>query len=131
MNTRMTPQIKSVQEAIARLGHATNAQLLEEVQRNQPSISATTVHRITARLQKRGYLTSAPVDINGAMRYDHNVSEHDHFICDICGGIRDIDVATSLIPTISKALGGCKISGRLVIRGSCENCNKRAERKHV
>ncbi|HMT56187.1 MAG TPA: transcriptional repressor [Candidatus Saccharibacteria bacterium] len=131
MNTRTTPQIKAVVEAITQFGHATNAQLLREIQRDHPTISATTVHRITSRLYERGHLTTAPADANGAMRYDHNLAQHDHFICDICGGIRDIDVASTLIPTISKALGGCKISGRLVIRGSCENCNKRIERKHT
>jgi hypothetical protein len=43
-------------------------------------------------------------------------------LCQSCGGIRDIDVADDVIPTISKALGGCRITGRLVINGSCELC---------
>lgn len=123
-NARLTPQIKAITEIMAHCGHATNAELLQTLRKTYPTISATTVHRITNRLQQRGQLSHAPSDAQGSMRYDSHLPPHDHFICDSCGGIRDIDVAESLIPTISKALGGCKITGRLVIRGNCEKCSK-------
>lgn len=122
MNTRTTPQIKAVTEALQKLGHATNAQVLHLLKQEYPTLSPTTVHRITARLLERGALASAPADEQGAMRYDYNTNPHDHFICTNCGGMRDLDVSEALIPKISEALGGCSITGRLVIRGSCDVC---------
>lgn len=113
---------KEIATIIKKLGHATNAELINELQKLYPRVSATTVHRSTARLAERGILALAPSDSHGSMRYDARSEEHDHFICKNCGGIRDIDVADELIPTIVKALGGCKITGRLLIQGSCEKC---------
>ena len=52
------------------LGHATNTQLLAALQRSYPTLSATTVHRATARLAQRGDIATAPPDSSGAMRYD-------------------------------------------------------------
>lgn len=125
MNARSTPQIKAVIETLTLLGHATNAQILQLLKVNHPTLSPTTVHRITARLHERGEIGIAPPDEQGSMRYDISTETHDHFICTNCGGIRDLDVAKELIPKISKALGGCRINGRLVIRGSCEVCTNK------
>jgi Fe2+ or Zn2+ uptake regulation protein len=122
MLARTTHYVEEVLEHMQHFGHATNAQLLARMQKRTPTLSATTVHRITVRLHERGTLAEAPADAQGAMRYDANLTPHDHFICTDCGGIRDLDVATSLIPQISEALGGCTIKGRLVIYGNCESC---------
>jgi len=126
--TRDTKYTREITKMVHRFGHATNADLLQELQKLFPDVSATTVHRSTSRLADRGLIGVAPPDSNGSMRYDANLRSHDHFMCDSCGGIRDIVVAEKLIPTISKALGGCKITGRLLIQGSCESCiNKQKE----
>lgn len=119
---RETKYTKDILELMGNLGHATNAELTQELRKSYPDLSLTTVHRATARLQERGTLALAPSASDGSMRYDIKTSPHDHFICNGCGGIRDIDVAEKLIPTISKALGGCKVTGRLLIHGSCEHC---------
>ena len=119
---RDTKYTREITSTINRLGHATNADLLHELQKLYPDVSATTVHRSTSRLAERGLLGVAPPDNQGSMRYDINLEAHDHFVCTHCGGIRDLVVAEGLIPTISEALGGCKITGRLLIQGSCEKC---------
>jgi Fur family peroxide stress response transcriptional regulator len=126
---RETKYTKEVSLIISKLGHATNAELLNELQKIYPEVSATTVHRSTARLAERGILGVAPSDTQGSMRYDANTQPHDHFVCTNCGGIRDIVVAENIIPTISSALGGCKITGRLLIQGSCETCLKNVGEK--
>jgi Fur family peroxide stress response transcriptional regulator len=87
-----------------------------------PELSATTVHRITARLAERGAISLAPSTADGSMRYDAGVQPHDHFVCQGCANIRDIDVAPALIPQIEAELGGCKISGRLLVSGTCGHC---------
>lgn len=121
---RDTKYSKEILSTMSSLGHATNAQLLVSLRRTYPDVSATTVHRVTARLLERKKVLEAPADIHGSMRYDTNVALHDHFICNGCGGIRDINIATDLLPQVSQALGGCKITGRLVIYGTCEKCLK-------
>jgi Fur family transcriptional regulator, peroxide stress response regulator len=120
--SRNTKYSMAVQEAILSVGHLTNAELIKILKSRFPGVSATTIHRSTARLQERGVITFAPTDKDGSMRYDANTTPHDHFICTNCGGLRDIDIADDVIPLVSKALGGCKITGRLVINGSCESC---------
>ena len=119
---RTTKYTTDVEQLIESMGHATNLQLLNELRKKYPEVTATTVHRITSRLLEHQLISEAPHDINGSSRYDANIELHDHFSCQSCGGIRDIDVAEKVIPTISKALGGCSITGRLVIYGSCETC---------
>ena len=121
---RDTKYSKDVLLAIQKLGHATNADLHTMLLVKYPDVSATTIHRASARLLERGLVGSAPVDTQGAMRYDADIRAHDHFICTNCGGMRDIDIAEDFIPKITKALGGCKVTGRLVINGSCETCLK-------
>jgi Fur family peroxide stress response transcriptional regulator len=126
-STKYTTEVKSI---IKEYNHATNNQILKELRQTYPEVTATTVHRITARMAERGEISEAPLNMHGSLRYDSNTSDHDHFLCQSCGGIRDIDVASSVIPEISEALGGCKITGRLVINGSCETCLvKKKEKK--
>lgn len=133
MNLTVTPRdtkySKELLTVISKLGHATNAELLVKINDVYPELSATTVHRASARLAERGKLGIAPSDMHGSMRYDANTEPHDHFVCTNCGGIRDIIVAESIIPTISSALGGCKITGRLLIQGSCETCLTKLKEK--
>lgn len=120
--TRTTKYTTEVEQVLNNLKHATNLEILENLRENYPEVTATTVHRVTSRLAERGIIAEAPYDKHGSVRYDSNVELHDHFLCQTCGGIRDIDIAAEVIPTISKALGGCRITGRLVIYGSCETC---------
>ena len=118
-NTKYTAAVLNI---IQKHGHTTNTEILTKLSDGYPHISATTIHRITTRLSERGEIGLAPSSNDGSMRYDANTQPHDHFICAGCGGIRDIDIAVAVTPLISTALVGCKITGRLVIHGSCEKC---------
>lgn len=120
--TRTTKYTEQILRILNKEGHATNAEILEELRLIYSDVTATTVHRVTSRLADRQQIAEAPQDKHGSLRYDKNTDLHDHFLCQSCGGIRDIDVAEDVIPKISEALGGCRITGRLVIYGSCEAC---------
>ncbi len=121
-STRNTKYSTAVKQALSGLGHATNVELLDVLQQTYPELSATTVHRITARLLASGDIGRAPQNLSGAMRFDHRLDQHDNFICSGCQGMRDIDVAEQVLPAINNALGECRVTGRLVIYGSCEAC---------
>lgn len=122
-NDRETKYTTAVREAIAVCGHATNAELLETVQRTYPQVSATTIHRITSRLCERGELQLAPSGRENALRYDANLTPHDHFMCNECGLMRDAQLGDVVRPEIEAAIGdGCSLSGSLTVSGLCRRC---------
>jgi Fur family peroxide stress response transcriptional regulator len=121
---RQTKYCTAIEEILAQKGHATNLEILEALRVYFPDVSATTVHRATARLATRGKILLAPADFSGSMRYDSNTSPHDHFTCTECGILRDTDIKHKVVPILEKSIGDCSISGRITISGICKNCNK-------
>ncbi len=119
---RQTKYCQAIEVAIARLGHATNSELLIALRKEYPDLSATTVHRATARLAARGTIATAPTSRDGSMCYDANTMPHDHFQCLSCGALRDTNVKDKVTPILEASIGDCKISGRLTIGGICKKC---------
>lgn len=124
IHQRQTKYCQSIESMLDMLGHATNAQLLAELQKDFPSLSATTVHRATARLAERGTISIAPPTQDGSMRYDTNIRPHDHFMCTSCGLLRDTDIKSKVVPILETSIGDCQISGRLTISGTCKQCKE-------
>ena len=121
---RKTKYCLAIEAVLADVGHATNAQLLAELQKNYPNLSATTVHRATSRLAARGLIAMAPSSRDGSMRYDTNIELHDHFICSTCEAIKDADVKDTITQIMESSIDDCRISGRLTIGGICKKCIK-------
>lgn len=115
----------AIRSTVAHFGHATNAQILAKLQEQYPDLSATTVHRATARLASRGEIGVAPADTQGAMRYDSLAEPHDHFMCSSCGNLRNVDVVEEVASVVEEKLDGCEISGRITISGVCKMCHKK------
>lgn len=121
---RQTKYCNAIERAIAIAGHATNAELLATLRDTFPDVSATTVHRATARLAERRIIAIAPSTRDGSMRYDANTAPHDHFQCSSCGILRDTNVKDKVIPILESSIGDCTISGQLTITGTCKQCAK-------
>ena len=121
---RQTKYCQAIELEISKLGHATNAELLEALRLLYPELSATTVHRATSRLASRGTIGIAPPRNDGSMCYDSNAKPHDHFQCLSCGVLRDTDVKDKVIPILEDSIGDCSISGRLTISGICKICKE-------
>lgn len=119
---RETKYTDAVLSAMKQLGHATNAQLLGELHTQFPELSATTVHRVTARLCEDGALKLAPQSRDGSKRYDYNVRRHDHFYCRECDRLRDVTVSDVVIPLLNRNIKDCRIGGELLISGTCDHC---------
>ena len=119
---RETKYTVAVRHAMARLGHATNAELADELRKQYPFVSDTTVHRVTQRLYVSGELNYAPPAKDGSVRYDANLDEHDHFHCEGCGGLRDMRVPQACRALIQHQLGGCAVNGPLTVTGECAQC---------
>ena len=121
---RQTKYCQAIEYALRTLGHATNADILASLRINYPVLSATTVHRATARLASRGLIAVAPSTQDGSMHYDANTTPHDHFQCSTCGVLRDTDIKDKVIPILEASINGCHISGQLTISGTCNSCMK-------
>lgn len=122
---RTSKYMAATHTLMQRLGHATNAEILDELRRNYPELSATTVHRITTRMIERNELQLAPSALHNVMRYDYNVMPHDHFICNRCDKLRDTNLNVNIRPLIEQSIGdGCSISGSLTVSGICKTCQK-------
>lgn len=128
MNSRTTKYISLVHSVMTHVGHATNSELLLALREKYPSLSATTVHRITSRMASRGELRLAPSGKDNALRYDANITAHDHFMCESCGMLKDALLGDSIRERIEVAIGkDCSISGSLTVSGICKNCNSHKE----
>jgi Fur family transcriptional regulator, peroxide stress response regulator len=119
---RQTKYCHSIESLLNALGHATNAEILNVMRHTYPSLSATTVHRATARLASRGIIATAPIDKDGSMRYDSNTKPHDHFQCSVCGKLYDTDLKDKIIPILESSINNCSVSGQLLINGECKQC---------
>ncbi|MEI6237730.1 MAG: transcriptional repressor [Candidatus Saccharibacteria bacterium] len=118
---RITPQTKAVLEYVHKSGHATNRQILYELNKVFPNLSATTVHRITLRMVSCGMLAKGP-EIEGSMTVDSNLKSHDHFICNNCEGLKDVILTAGLRRSLQTQTGLSILPSNLVIYGDCTNC---------
>lgn len=123
-NPRRTKYCVEIERRLKSLGHATNAELLSKLRETYPKLSATTVHRATARLAQRGIIAVAPLTCVGCTRYDANIRSHDHFLCSSCGLLVDVDIKDKIAPIIKAAANGFSLSGELIINGVCGRCQR-------
>lgn len=126
--SRQTKYAKAVFETLQHLGHATNLELQTEVKKLFPEVSATTIHRVSARLKERGVIGCAPKPTNGSERYDINPKPHHHFMCVKCSSICDLPEtpeARAVIIQLKELSGQCALAGTLTMRGICKNCVKK------
>jgi Fur family peroxide stress response transcriptional regulator len=121
---RHTKYCRAIEVLLASMGHATNSEILIDLRKTYSHVSATTVHRATSRLATRSSIALAPPSHDGSMRYDSNISPHDHFICTSCGMLRDADIKNKIIPILESSMDDCHISGRLTISGLCKKCKQ-------
>jgi len=124
LSIRQTKYTLAVKDYMAVVGHATNSEILNYLRLTYPDLSATTVHRITARMLNRKLLALGPVSSDNYLRYDINVSKHDHFQCRQCDHLRDIIIPGNLLNALSDLTKDCQLSGPLVINGLCSHCLK-------
>lgn len=123
VDRRTTKYVSAVKKYIEYSGHATNAAIVKALRINYHALSATTVHRITQRLYEDGQLRRGPKALDGSIRYDSNTDKHDHFMCNLCGNVRDVVIPQAFRSIIQCNLEDCMISGPLTVSGVCKKCS--------
>jgi Fur family peroxide stress response transcriptional regulator len=126
--TRTTKYTQAVREYMSRVGHATNLDIQRELQKTYPELSATTIHRITARLYEQKLLQLVPFEPGGSMHYDANLGLHDHFYCTRCKTIKDLTIPRDIFESLGTIAEGNIITERLAIMGTCSQCSTRSNK---
>ncbi len=122
---RSTRQKRLVLEAVSGTSfHPTAEWVYEAVRRALPRVSLGTVYRNLQRLVDEGRVRSFVR--GGRIRYDADLTVHDHFSCDRCGVLMDIPRAPEVLPAERRLRArGFAVAGRtLEFHGLCRKCRR-------
>ena len=123
-----------VQELAADETHPTAQELFERLSRKGPGLSFATVYNTLDALTGAGICAAMSL-APGAARFDPNMGEHHHAVCDGCGLVRDVPLAararrdgespTPESATVPLAPGFEVRSVERIYRGLCADCAKK------
>lgn len=106
--------------------HPTADYIYDYLKKDNPNLSLGTVYRNLSQLVNHGFIQK--VSIPGFPdRFDGNISEHNHMICEICGNIQDIqcDTLRNIPIVISDELDLEITSCNVILQGICKNCKNK------
>lgn len=101
--------------------HPTAEWLYQSLREEFPHLSLATVYRNLKKLTQKGVVRE--IYTNDSSRFDANMSEHYHFICNRCRSVTDVmpEGAPADFPSLKKQ--GFKIDNyELSIYGTCTSC---------
>jgi len=104
--------------------HPSAEELFLEIVRNHSSVGKSTVYRNLRQLSDENILGEFSVD--GIVRFDKRPCRHYHFICDVCGGIFDIEIGggDGLDAKVLEKYGVVVRRHEIEFFGSCQDCSK-------
>jgi len=123
---KLTPQRMAIFSILADADqHLTVDDIYKKASVEYPMLSPATVYRNMEQMVEAGLLTH--LELGGpSTRYDTNLDEHHHFVCDRCGKVADIyfkELGYELDPEKS-SLDGVRVdSRRLYLHGVCVECS--------
>ena len=125
---KLTPQRQLIFSLLHdNTSHPTAESLFATASAKMPGISLRTVYQTLNELAEMGELQA--IDLGeGATRFDPNVDDHHHAICNVCGAISDVHVdrVSSLRP---KGVDGFSVDDvGVVFRGICAACESPLKR---
>ena len=122
---KITPQRRAIFAVLHENDrHPTAESVHEAVVSDLPNVSLRTVYSVLTELSEMGEILQ--LDLGGrSARFDPNVGDHHHLVCDVCGLVRDVDVdSQSIRPRNLADASGFRIDGtEIVFRGVCRNCH--------
>ena len=121
---RNTVQRRMVLGALKKLNsHPTVDKVFDEVCKEHPSISKTTVYRNLRQLADNNVIRQVFMS-DGLERYDFVAERHSHFNCKKCGSIIDVEVEyfESMDEFVRKKHGFLVDEHNVMFSGVCTNC---------
>ena len=124
---RMTPQRVAMLEFLASVDtHPTAEEIYKALTTDNPQVSVATVYNNLNMFIKEGVIRELTYGDN-ASRYDFDLGQHYHAVCDICGKV--VDLYYPVLEDVEKAaeqLTGFKVRGhRMEVYGVCPDCKKK------
>ncbi len=124
---RQTRQRQLILEALSatRL-HPTADWVFEQVRRRLPRVSLGTVYRNLQVLEEEGRIRALRF-LGRTTRYDADLSDHYHFVCDRCGAVDDLEKPRDGDRRLASLMEGrgYRVTGhRLEFRGLCPPCQR-------
>ena len=131
-DTRETRQRTLIHDIVASTHtHPTADWIYERARRRMPRVSMGTVYRNLQVLEREGRIRA--IDSWGrATRYDADLSEHYHFLCEGCGAITDLEKpegSDARIAALLRGKGYALAGHRLEFRGLCPGCRRTSSGK--
>jgi Fe2+ or Zn2+ uptake regulation protein len=103
--------------------HPSAESLFAEASAIMPGISLRTVYQTLNDLAALGELRAVAVGA-GAVRFDPNLDDHHHLVCDRCGDVRDIYLDGLDGVSSRSGLGGFELADtRVLMHGVCAPCS--------
>lgn len=101
--------------------HPTAEAVHAQVVADMPSVSLRTVYATLHDLAEMGELVQLDLG-TGSARFDTNVGDHHHLVCDSCGLVQDIDLDA---PAFDDSIRpGFHVDAvQIVLRGRCASCS--------
>ncbi|MCL1997721.1 MAG: transcriptional repressor [Turicibacter sp.] len=105
--------------------HPTAGDVYNDLKKDYPDLSLGTVYRNLLLFKSEGSISSVGI-LDGKERFDGNITQHGHFICERCHNIIDIDIPNTALAEYFVHLEErqkCRVhKTSFMAYGSCEKC---------
>lgn len=120
---KITPQRVSIFRALHdNPSHPTAEAVHAHIVEDMPSVSLRTVYATLHELAEMGELHQIELG-TGSARFDPNVSDHHHLVCDVCGSVQDLDTDFPDVTVDPDNAYGFEVdTTQIVFRGRCREC---------
>jgi Fe2+ or Zn2+ uptake regulation protein len=106
--------------------HPTAEWVYQRARAEQPTMSLKTVYDTLHELAEMGEIQMLDLG-TGSARFDPNVGEHQHLVCQRCGRTRDIVVDARAVESLAPRPEDFTIANvEIVFRGLCAECSAKA-----
>jgi len=123
---RRTAQRTMVYETIVRLGgHCTADEIAAELHKTRPGFSRSTVYRALDALTASGSVYAAHLG-EGPTHYELASGDHQHAVCQVCGGVLHIqeEFVSELEQHLEKGHHFRPLRTEVLVVGVCEDCSR-------
>lgn len=129
---RITPQRHAILEYLLQsMSHPTADEIYKALEGKFPNMSVATVYN-NLRVFKEVGLVRELTYGDSSSRFDCDISDHYHVICEDCGKIVDFHYpGLDEVETLSEHVTGFEVrSHRMEVYGTCPECQKAKKQKH-
>jgi len=122
---RTTPQREAILAVVREAAdHPSAREIYERVQVRRPGIGVATVYRTLDLLAAHGRVLALQLGDDPIARYDGNVADHDHVLCEGCGAVADVTVPlpAQVAAAVESATGFRVRTQEVQFLGRCPAC---------